>query len=450
MPTPKEALFPETYRATQVQALMDAVARRRSIAMYGLAGMGKSNILRFLASHPRIKARYLGANAEHFRFVFVDCNLGDARTEDGLLRELDLQLERAGLDLGSAELDGVSLRFSIRLRLEAAKPESVIVILLDPLDEPLAHFESHFWAFLRGLRDLRGNLVYVLGARRPPQPLRELQELLTEACWVTPLTRPDALDSLARDANRLGVAFSQRDRELLAQISGGHPGLLKNCAELAGSGRVSLNQSVPAIVGALLAYETIHQVCSDVWSDLQPEWQTLQGLALNLPPVSAGDKSLDFLEHAGVVRKTRGGHVLFSPLLRAFIISNLPRVIRVRVGVPGAVILESWQGRRVLALSNSAYHLLRAFAQRPGEIFTRAQLARVLALGDPHYSDEAVVAHVKRLRKLLNETVRPLVGDERFDAILSARKQGYRLQLEAGAWTIEYEHPGDSLKSPAA
>lgn len=438
MPTPKEAFFPVTYRAAQVRAIMHALARRRSIAVYGLAGMGKSNIFRFLVSHPHLKTHYLGAEAKRFQFILIDCNLGDTRTEDGLLRELDFQLERAGLAPKPSLSTKLTPRHAIRLRLEATDPAHVIVLLVDPLDAAFAQFEHSFWAYLRGLRDLQGNVVYVLGARRPPPPLRELQELLTEACWVTPLTRQDALDSIARDAKRLDVTFSPRDQALLVQLTGGHPGLLKNCAELAGRGTISLRQPVETMLRDLLACETIHQVCQDLWSDLSAEWKTLQGLALNVSPVSADDRALDFLQRAGVIHKTRAAYEIFSPLLRAYIVSNLPRVIHVRVGASGDVMLESWQGAQPLKLGDSAFQLLRAFAGQPTETHTRAQLARVLALGDPHYSDEAVMAHVKRLRKILNDALRPLVGDEHFRAIVPARKQGYRLQCDVNDRRIEY------------
>lgn len=437
MATPKETFFPVTYRAAQVQVILEAVTHRRSIAVYGLAGMGKSNIFRFLASHPQVKTHYLQRAAKQFQFVAADCNLGDARTEEGLLRELDFQLERAGLVTEPALPHAISLRHAIRLRLEAVNPERVIVILLDPLDDAFAHFENHFWTYLRGLRDLQSNVVYVLGARRPPPPLRELQELLTEACWVTPLTRQDALASLARDAKRLGAQFSNHDQDLLYVLSGGHPGLLKNCAELAGRGGVSLRQSPDTIVHEMLAHETIQEVCRDVWADLETEWKTLQGLALELPPVP-DDKAIEFLKRAGVIRKTRAGSELFSPLLRAYIVANLPRAIHIRADASGRVRVESWQGARVLALGDSALQLLCVLAQTPNEIHTRAQLARALALGDARYSDEAVMAHVKRLRRSLNDALRPLVGDDAFNAIVPARKHGYRLQRECGGWTLHY------------
>jgi hypothetical protein len=63
----KEADFPADYRAAEVGQIMAALYRRRSIAITGLAGMGKSNIVRFIVSHPEVRSRYLQERAGRSR-----------------------------------------------------------------------------------------------------------------------------------------------------------------------------------------------------------------------------------------------------------------------------------------------------------------------------------------------------------------------------------------------
>ena len=48
--TYKEASFPADYRAVEVSQIMSGIHKLRSIAITGLAGMGKSNVVRSLSS----------------------------------------------------------------------------------------------------------------------------------------------------------------------------------------------------------------------------------------------------------------------------------------------------------------------------------------------------------------------------------------------------------------
>lgn len=441
MPSYKEAFFPAHYRAAHVQQIMDAAARARSIAVYGLAGMGKSNIFRFLAAQPQVKTRYLGKAAARFEFVFVDCNLCEARNADALLQELDAQLERCGISLSknARRARGNTFRQTLRARVEAFDPARVLVILLDPLDETFQTVEASFWAYLRALRDLTGNVVFVLGARRPPPPLRELQELLTEACWVTPLSKQDADDSLARDANRLSAQFSEKTRALLFELAGGHPGLLKNSAEWVSRAQPNLAMRRETLVSKLLASAVVQEVCRDLWTDLAPEASTLQQIAGSASAAKLDARAVEFLQRAGIVKRDARGVTIFSPLFAAYLQAQVPRVARVRVGAHSTVAIESAHAADSFRLSQGLYLLLRALAQQPAHELTLAELSRVLYAGEPRYSAQALAAQLRRLRNTLNEKLRPVLDDAAFNALLPERKHGYRLNLEShNGWSIEY------------
>ncbi len=437
MPTYKEARFPLTYRAAQAREIMDAIARLRSIAVYGLAGMGKSNLFRFLVSHPQVKQHYLGDDAARFDFVFVDCNFCDPHRPDALLHELDAQMERAGIALPEP---ASSIRLSIRARLEAMDAARVAVILLDPLDLQFVNFEKNFWAYLRGLRDVAGNVVFVLGGRRPPPPLRELQELLTEACWVPPLTRQDAFDSLARDADRLHTQFSEDTQARLYALSGGHPGLLKNSAEWVGRNKVNLETRREILVRELLETDVLQEVCRDLWADLEPEWKTLHGVGMNARAGHLDARALAFLQRAGIVAQRGHAHFIFAPLFARYVYSQIPRRVRVRVAGSRQVELESWQGTQSLRIAEGPAQLLFALAQQPTKTFSRAQLSKILYEGEPRFSAVALAAQIRRLRNTLNLGLRPLLDEKNFNALVPERKQGYRLNLEStDGWQIEYD-----------
>lgn len=441
MPTFKESFFPLTYRTAQVQQIMDAILHLRSIAVFGLAGMGKSNIFRFLVAHPKVRAHYLGVAAKRYSFVFVDCNFCDSSNADDLLLELDKQLERQhiGLPNGRHAAQAGSVRHSIRARAETLPPKRALVILFDPLDLAFEKCQISFWAYLRGLRDSSGRIAYILGARRPPAPLPELQELLSEACWVPPLTPRDAFDSLARDAKRLDTRFTKETQSQLYALTGGHPGFLKNAAELVARAQLISDLYGERQVHDLLANEAIQEACRDLWSDLDSERRTLVRLGSNVRGNDLDLNALAFLERAGIVRRHNDEYSFFSPLFGAYVQAQMPRRVRIHIGVLPQAEIESWQGIHMLKLTGGFFQLLRAMAREPGRVFSRAELSHILYSGEPRFSAGALAAQIRRLRKALNVGLRPLLQEETFDALLPVRSEGYRLNLlsETG-WNIEY------------
>ena len=87
-PTYKEASFPIDYREAEVRRVMNALYRLRSIAINGLAGMGKSNLVRFMMSHPEVRARYLAERKHGYVFVHVDCTALPESDEAQILGEI--------------------------------------------------------------------------------------------------------------------------------------------------------------------------------------------------------------------------------------------------------------------------------------------------------------------------------------------------------------------------
>jgi hypothetical protein len=388
--------------------------------------MGKSNLFRFLVAHPTLKQHYLGDAAARYDFVLVDCNLVDPRSEEALLDELDEQLDRAGMSLPDAPASprAHSLRRSIQRRLEWLEPGRVAVLLLDPLDQSFRLLDPHFWAYLRGLRDLHGNLVFVLGARRMPTALIELEELFTGAC------------------KRLGIEFSSADRVRLLQLTAGHPGLLKNAAELVGRGQVLLDRKGDADRDALLSHEPVQKVCAELCSDLDPE--QLKALKWIAWETQSGDVAAPaglFLERAGLVRKTvSGGWEIASSILGEYVRAHARPIVHVIVEPFPFVRLQSWQGETLLELTEAHHELLSILSRDPTQPHPRAHLARLLFSGAPDTSRSALEQRIKRLRGNLNGALVNFVGDKDFNSILSPHRQGIRLNLKSrSGWEIAYQ-----------
>jgi hypothetical protein len=129
----KEASFPPDYREAQVRQIMGAVYRLRSIAITGLAGMGKSNVVRFIVSHPQVRPRYLKERANDYAFVHVDC-AGLANSDEAeVLGAIVAELHRDGMSADNAPLPQASgpIRHILKEHILGVEPNLNLVLVLD-------------------------------------------------------------------------------------------------------------------------------------------------------------------------------------------------------------------------------------------------------------------------------------------------------------------------------
>jgi DNA-binding winged helix-turn-helix (wHTH) protein len=433
--TYKEARFPIDYRAAEVERIMSALYRRRSIAVTGLAGMGKSNVVRFIVSHSPVRSRYLQERADDYHFVHVDCAGLIAATEVDLLGEVLFQLRRGE---GGLPHDLPGVWRALKAAVLDLPPDLNLVLILDYFDALAAILSEPFYNRLFHLRNARpqGNVSYVFVTRRPLASLYELQELLDDGCSVGPLSHGDALDSVRRDEDRLGCAFAPAERERLIACTGGHPGFLKNACELLCSGHVDLDLSNDALVRQLLRSDKVRNLCQELWDDLAPaEQRLLVGVARGdgLPP--ATDPScVAALERSGVLvlggPAEVGSASIFSPLFESFVreIEAAPGDVAIAAEFPNRARIRTSVGEESVTLSPKLFALLAALSEAREDVSTADDLIRRVygdeALG---VTNAALSQLVKRLRAALDPRVRRLIKDQAYTCVETIRDVGYRL-----------------------
>jgi hypothetical protein len=206
--------YPRDYRAAEVAATLRATRAGESVAVVGLGGAGKSNLLRFLARRQ--------STARH-PMLLVDAN---RLLEPGAVALLHL----VGQALGSGEDEGAdslaALSDAIAGRLEAA---DTITLLLDRFDLFTEPPQPLLFNALRALRDdHKYRLCYVVATRRPLPASSELAELFdTHTLWLGSLQESDARWNVARHAARYGQQWPEPVVAALLALSGGYPSLLK-------------------------------------------------------------------------------------------------------------------------------------------------------------------------------------------------------------------------------
>ncbi|HLF28581.1 MAG TPA: hypothetical protein VJG32_19780 [Anaerolineae bacterium] len=296
-PDPRE--LPLTFRAEIAPDIFRALLGGWSVALVGLRGCGKSNLLRFVCE-ARVVKQYAGDVAHGYLFVYVDGNLlrdvGEANLCHAVLDAL-AQAARASKwpepEIGPV-LDAVRhyqayerqmLGLGVLARvldILCREKRKRVVLVFDEFDAAFAQLDR---AVLRGLRavrdDHKGELLFLAGtrvelsrlaARRKAQDwesgARQFATLFEHRRFhVGPYRHADAVDLIARKTTDLAQPLSGEQVEILIRLTGGYASLL-----LAGIDYVRARPELPPadLARGLSRVREVEQCCQDIWDDLDP------------------------------------------------------------------------------------------------------------------------------------------------------------------------------------
>lgn len=223
--------YPGDYRRTEVAAITTATAAGECVALAGLSGAGKSNLLGFLAYRVALPPPAP-------RFVLIDCNRLVEFTPGGFFRLVRQALEPTPLAAAADEL--AALDASIGQRLGDEQGLCLLLDRFDALSPPDGENPGSLapvFSNLRALRDAyKYQLTCVIAARRPPALNSELAELFyANTLWLGPLSESDARWNIARFAKRYAgrpeIRWDEPVIEALLGLSGGYPSFLRALCE---------------------------------------------------------------------------------------------------------------------------------------------------------------------------------------------------------------------------
>ena len=273
--------FPAGYRKRKVAQIAAWIDAGESGLVVGLSGAGKSNVLGFVAhrlkGHGTLLRPLLDLNRlpEPTLAAFLRQLL--AALDDAASAELPAEALIKLRDItgkGLAQTDAFLLGRSVEaaLALLCGEMELHTIILMDRFDVALERFDASFFNNLRAWRDAhKTRLTYVVAARRdwPDWPnlpaLSEFTDLIAgRTCWVGALSPGDLRWNLTRFA---GEKPSKKLVERMAELSGGHAGLLKTlwaASSLSSKGAGGI-EGKPS---EWLKDSGVRRQCRELWDDL--------------------------------------------------------------------------------------------------------------------------------------------------------------------------------------
>ncbi|MCB8924014.1 MAG: winged helix-turn-helix transcriptional regulator [Ardenticatenaceae bacterium] len=438
------------FRQAETEKLFKWMQAGESASIIGISSVGKSNLFNHICD-PQTQALFLGKLAVNTIIVRANFHYipdySDRSVYSLLLEQLELlgdEAERLGLSQKDIEqinkyheqlLDAkddvlkVQHFFKLALRVLLARSHRRLVVILEHFDDVFQEAEPRLFANLRGIREAYKYRLSFLVFTRDMLPnlidmdprREEFYELLAfNIMGLKPYAMRDAMSVLERIAERNQIALTNKLRDSLYRLAGGHAGLLQ--AALLGVAQHNLEDKLhqPDATKRLLQVPGVEIECEKLWHSLSAQEQrTLLAIEQKFD-VSMADSMILQLQIKGLLKEDYP--VIFSPLFAQFVAAQEALWER--------PLFFDEPSRQIWVLGNPAprltqleYRLFQQLYEQKGEIVEKDTL---ISAGWPKtqggVSDEVLIAAIARLRKKLE----PDSQNPRF--LQSVHNQGYVLQ----------------------
>lgn len=320
--------YPLDFRCEIVQPILTAAVQGASVCVVGLAGAGKSNLVKFI-KQPQVLAHYLPQSlAENTHLLEIQCRpsmQSSATFYRALLNELQPVARRVQVPLTvpKGDVDYYAVREAIRQLCGTAAQR--IVLLLDEFECLIQNQPLEFFEELRNLRDeVRTGSCFAYGAITHRLPHRvagyqrfensKLYELLRGHIYpLGPYSAADAASMLnvlaAGEATPVDPGYLERIRV----AAGGHSGIMR---AIFATVRPQFKASSPRLAQLAAEDGEVRQACDHLWQHLHSsERRALLDLAAGHLPEPW---LLDFLYKRGLLTSIKTPH-FFAPAFAVYV-----------------------------------------------------------------------------------------------------------------------------------
>lgn len=409
-----ESLYPENGYEAQVERILEYIKKGNSMQLVGLPGVGRSNLLRFLAYNNGTRVKHLGENYKWFHFVYMDLSEIKGRSLQELTKFILISLSYSFSERQMAEeqkvvndilkeavgfQDDLILFQALKKAIDylSLEKELTVILLFDRFDSYFPTLTPEFFTDLRVLRTrakYRFSCILSL-----PRPIEELLEETMYAEFSEFLVGNTVFLPLS-DAETMKFRFSYIERATGKKIA---PGIEQELIKLTGGhgklSRIGLEsvlseKTIPDNLSAfLLEKQAITTTLLEIWNDLTPQEQKT---ILKNELQDIGQDS--FLVSSGLVKDG----AIQIPLLASYL-PSLPQPATEKITFI-AETNEIKQGEETLTdkLSPSEFKLLRFLIQNKDRVCEKEEIINTVwtdAKTQMGVTDQALDQIVYRLRK---------------------------------------------------
>ena len=391
-----EKNFPVNYRTDVVSNIFASITKGESFSFVGMEDNCKINVLRFLSSRSDIQKKYLKTKSDKYLFVLADLNELMEPTVVGFYHLLALSLIET---LKSEEIDFSFLNNifidSPQILLKSLKEDfakaidktgKTLVIIFNEFD--IVSQNLNIDLLTRNLVALRNtarfNIIYIFTLLHP---VTLNYSFYKKVIWMTPFKGADALGVVDRNALRYKVALSDKQKNEIIKLTGGHAGMIKfiiqNLSEVESDN----------INGKIYRIEKSGDICLQCDRLLSPLTDIEKSKLKN-------NQRDELLVNLGLQTKSDGKTKIFSPILGNYLKNKkgcVPPFCLDREN--NEIYLFGKPVTKELALKE--FVLLKLLIGSPNKIFKRDEIMEKVWGEEEFPSDWAFDKLISRLRKKL-------------------------------------------------
>lgn len=415
-----ESLYPPESRQKEIGRILSFVKEGNSCQLIAMPGVGRGNLLNFLAYNKPLRKAHLGD--DYLKYHFVLANFSEVKNRPlidvmkFLFLEFSSSLHERRFEEEFAVVDGMfkdALSYNDELVLFQGLKKAVEYVTLEKgitVVFLLERFETYVplvtQDFFNNLRSIRNKAKYkfsvVFSVTRPledslePSLLADFYEFVADHhVYMSLLDMPGLIFRRAYLEKLTGQKIPDETLEKILTLTGGHGKLTRLSLEIASS---PTHKDISG--NSLLSHKTIRGALFEIWNFLTPDEQNDVFAAGKGQPASN-----TFLQNIGLLNNGK----ITIPLFATFIKESLSQEVHEEQHIlynPDTNTITKGHGVLSDVLTNSEFRLLRLLLEHKDTVVDREQIVQAVWTDSKNYagvSDQAVDQLVFRLRKKIED-----------------------------------------------